>query len=70
MLALLRRKLTIACSTRSISPSLFEPFLHARIPAEDEWTLSINLGDRLGDVLEQHYETFIVSSQAFQRVFF
>lgn len=62
-LALLQRKLTLPHSPCSIAPSLFEPFLHAPVPAEDEWTLSLNLGERLGEVLEQHYKTFIVSSQ-------
>jgi glucan 1,3-beta-glucosidase len=43
-----------------ITPALYEPFLNATVPAVDEWTLSENLGDRLAEVLEHHYATFIV----------
>lgn len=42
-----------------ITPALFEPFLYSEIPAVDEWTLSLNLGDQLSNVLEEHYRTFI-----------
>lgn len=44
-----------------ITPYLYEPFLDADTPAIDEWTLSVNLGDRLAEVIEEHYRTFIVS---------
>ncbi|BGP04020.1 Glycoside hydrolase family 5 protein [Rhodotorula toruloides ATCC 204091] len=47
-----------------ITPALFEPFLNATYPAEDEWTLSEALiregGEaRLEEVLRRHYDTFI-----------
>lgn len=43
-----------------ITPSIFEPHLEAPEPATDEWTLSVNLGEDLAEVLEHHYDTFIV----------
>ena len=43
-----------------ISPAMFEPYIDAAIPAVDEYTLSLNLGPQLREVLEQHYATFIV----------
>ena len=45
-----------------ITPHLFEPFLDAPTPAEDEYTLSQNLRDqgRLENTLQEHYDTFIV----------
>ncbi|GAA5946560.1 hypothetical protein JCM3775_002138 [Rhodotorula graminis] len=44
-----------------ITPHLFEPFLDAPTPAEDEYTLSQNLRDqgRLMSTLREHYDTFI-----------
>ncbi|GAA5970276.1 hypothetical protein JCM11641_001645 [Rhodosporidiobolus odoratus] len=44
-----------------ITPALFEPYMNATIPAEDEWTLSLNLrGEgRLEQALREHYDTFI-----------
>ncbi|KAL8284183.1 hypothetical protein RQP46_004932 [Phenoliferia psychrophenolica] len=42
-----------------ITPYIYEPFLDWDTPAIDEWTLSINLGDRLAEVVEEHYNTFI-----------
>lgn len=47
-----------------ITPAIFEPFLDAAEPATDEWTFSVNLGDRLAEVLEHHYDTFVVSSRS------
>ena len=43
-----------------ISPAMFEPYIDAAIPAVDEYTLSLNLGPQLREVLEQHYATIIV----------
>ncbi|KAK4703423.1 glucan 1,3-beta-glucosidase, partial [Phenoliferia sp. Uapishka_3] len=42
-----------------VTPSLYEPFMDDEFPAIDEWTLSISLGDKLAEVLEEHYKTFI-----------
>lgn len=42
-----------------IAPSLFEPYIDTDKPAVDEWTLSENLGNRLPEVVEHHYATFI-----------
>ncbi|GAA6002079.1 uncharacterized protein JCM10292_001836 [Rhodotorula paludigena] len=44
-----------------ITSHLFEPFLEADIPAEDEYTLSLNLrkAGTLERTLRQHYDTFI-----------
>ncbi|KAI5474682.1 glycoside hydrolase family 5 protein [Pseudohyphozyma bogoriensis] len=41
-----------------ITPYLFETFGETDTPI-DEWELSLALGDRLGEVLEDHYNTFI-----------
>ena len=47
-----------------IVPALFEPYLNAKIPARDEWTLSQNMAADTAngglDQLENHYKTFIV----------
>jgi len=48
-----------------ISPAMFEPYIDAAIPAVDEYTLSLNLGPQLREVLEQHYATFIVRRSTF-----
>lgn len=47
-----------------ITPYLFEPHISGPDPAVDEWHLSLRLGDRLADVLEEHYRTFIVCPRA------
>ena len=47
-----------------IVPALFEPYLNAKIPARDEWTLSQNMAADTANgglnQLENHYKTFIV----------
>lgn len=45
-------------------PSLFEPFsgtdaYNESVTVVDEWTLSVALGDRLQEVVEGHYKSFI-----------
>lgn len=39
-------------------------------PAIDEWTLSLSLGDRLAEVVEEHYRTFIVRLAPFLLLLF
>lgn len=44
-----------------ICPSLYEKYLNSSTgPVLDEWTLSIAMGDRLSEEMEDHYKTFIV----------
>jgi hypothetical protein len=50
-----------------ITPYLYEPYLESETPAIDEWTLSVNLGPKLAQVLENHYATFIVRSVSFSK---
>ena len=47
------------------APALYEPYLNAATPAIDEWTLSLNMAANGGlqQQLENHYQTFIVSSR-------
>lgn len=42
-----------------ITPELYLPYQNSNPRAVDEYTLSQALGDRLGQVLTNHYETFI-----------
>ena len=41
-------------------PALYEAYQNATPQAVDEYTLSQALGDKLGEVMEEHYKTFIV----------
>jgi hypothetical protein len=47
-----------------IAPALFEPYEGTDHPANDEYSLSINLGRQLAPVMTEHYETFIVGFSA------
>jgi len=46
-----------------VCPALFEKYINSStIAVVDEWTLSIAMGDNLAKEMEEHYSTFIVSS--------
>jgi hypothetical protein len=45
-------------------PALYEKFMsnNENVTVVDEWTLSLAMGDKLPEEMENHYKTFIVSS--------
>lgn len=45
-----------------IVPALYEKYLNndKGVKVVDEWTLSLAMGDKLAEEMENHYKTFIV----------